>query len=98
MIVRLASHKDHFNKHIVNISRLNDDSIIVDVGACMGDVIGGLRQYKQTKKCKIFAIECDKLNIAELKKKDFFNVEICEKALVGQNTEGPIKFFRHPRR
>ena len=97
MIKILASHKDHFNKHFVDTSRLSDDSIIVDAGACVGEVIEGLRGYKQTSKCKIFAIECDKLNIAELKKKNFLNVEICEKALVGQNIEGPVKFFRHPR-
>ena len=86
MYERLNGHKDHCNKHFVNIKRLNDDSIIVDAGACVGDVIIGLRKYEQTKKCKIFAIECDKLNIAELKKQTFSNVEICEKAFVGQDT------------
>lgn len=97
MLKILASHKDHFNKHFIDVSKLNDDSIIVDAGACVGEVIEGLRGYKQTSRCKIFAIEPDKLNIAELKKENFSNVEICEKALVGQNTEGPVKFFRHPR-
>jgi len=97
MIIELPSYESGKNKHYVNINRLNDDSIIVDVGACEADVIKELRKHKQASKCKIFAIECDKLNIAELKKKNFLNIEICEKALVGQDIEGPVKFFRHPR-
>ena len=84
-------------KHFIRLNRLDDESIIVDVGACVGDVIKDLRKYRQTKRCKIFAIECDKKNLEYLKKQNFSNLEICEKALVGQDTEGPIKFFRSPR-
>ena len=81
-------------KHFVELDRLNDESIIVDAGACEGDIIKGLRKHRQTKKCKIFAIECDKKKVKCIKKQNFFNVEICEKALVGQNIKRPVKFFR----
>jgi len=93
-ITTLPGYKDRKSKHFVNIERLNDNSIIVDAGACEGDVTVRLRQHKQTSKCKIFAIECDKENLLILRKLPFSNIEICEKALVGQNIEGSVKFFR----
>ena len=97
MIITLPGYKEKKSKHFVNIDRLNDDSIIVDVGACIGDVTKRLRVHKQTAKCKIFAIECDRRNLEVIKKQNFYNVEICEKALVGQNIDGPVKFYRCPR-
>ena len=65
---------DGKDKHFVNIDRLDDDSIIVDVGACIGSVIKALRKYKQTTKCKIFAIECNKKLAEDLRKQNLFNV------------------------
>lgn len=97
MITSLPGYRDIKSKHFVKISRLNNDSIIVDVGACEGDVIERLREHKQTSKCKIFAIECNKKLVEELKERNFFNVEICEKALVGQNIEGDVMFFEGKR-
>ena len=94
-ITILPGYRDRKSKHFVNIDRLNDDSIIVDAGACEGDVFVRLREHKQTSKCKIFAIECDRINLEIIKKHSFFyNIEIIEKALVGQNIEGPVKFIR----
>ena len=93
MIIELPGYKDK-EKHFIDIDRLNDDSIIIDVGACIGNVTKRLREHRQTMRCKIFAIECDKRNLEILKKQNFYNVEIYEKALVGQNTKGPVKFFR----
>jgi len=97
MIIELPGYRRDRNKHYVNLNRLNDDSIIVDVGACQGNVIKELREHKETSKCKIFAIECNKKLARGLKEENFFNVEICEKALVGENIEGDVTFFEGKR-
>lgn len=97
MIIELPGYREKKSKHFVNIDRLNDDSIIVDAGTCEGDVIKRLREHKQTSKCKIFAIECNRKLVEGLKGKNFFNVEIYEKALVGQNTKGDVVFFEGKR-
>ena len=84
-------------KHFIRLDRLNGDSIIVDVGVCEGDVIKKLREHKQTSKCKIFAIECNKRLVEMLRKQNLFNVEICEKALVGQGIGEKVAFFEGAR-
>jgi FkbM family methyltransferase len=97
MIIELPNYKSERNKSFVNIDRLDDDSIIVDAGACEADIIKDLRTYKQAAKCKIFAIECNKKLAEDLRKQNLFNVEICERALVGQNVEGGVMFFEGKR-
>lgn len=97
MMIVLPGYKNEKNRHFVNIDRLNDNSIIIDAGACEAGVIKTLRRYKQTAKCKIFAIECNKKLAKDLREQNLFNVEICEKALVGQNTEGDVLFFEGKR-
>lgn len=81
--------------HFVNLRPLNDESIIVDIGACMGKTIESLRNYEQTKNCKIFAIECNKDHIRILREKKFHNVIICERAVVGQNSDKNVTFYQH---
>jgi len=93
MIIELPDYEIKKNKSFVNIDRLDDDSIIVDAGACEAYIIKDLRRYKQAAKCKIFAIECNKKLAEELRKQNLFNVEICEKALVGQGIGGDVVFF-----
>ena len=80
--------------YTVNLDRLNSDSIIVEAGAARGHTIEELRQFEQTKNCKIFAIECQRDNIEVLKKRAYHNVTICEKALVGQNFDDRITFYQ----
>jgi len=79
----------------VNLRRLNDKSIIVEAGACVGKTIESLRNYEQTKNCKIFAIECNKEHIRTLREKKFHNVVICERAIVGQNSDKSVIFYQH---
>lgn len=81
--------------YCINLEKLNDDSIIVEAGAAQGRTIEELRQFEQTKECKIFAIECNKDNIKILRDKEFHNVTICEKALVGQNNSNNTIFYQH---
>lgn len=97
MIVMLPEYGNKRNKHYVDIDKLNDDSIIIDVGACVGTVIEALREYKQTAKCKIIALECNKKLVEILRKQNFNNIEICEKALTGQNAGKYVTFFEGKR-
>ena len=60
----------------VDLDKLNDQSIIVEAGAALGVIIKELRNYEQTKRCRIFAIECNKDNIKRLKAQNFHNVTI----------------------
>ena len=66
--------------HIVDLDRLDKDSIIVDAGACIGEATEELREYFQ---CKIYAIEPDEENLRVLGQKNFDNITIINKALVG---------------
>lgn len=82
-------------EHFVNLDKLNDQSIIVEAGAAWGFIIEKLRNREQTKECEIFAIECNKDNAKTLREKNFHNVTICEKALVGQDFGDSITFYQH---
>ena len=53
MITKMREVKKNFD--YINLDRLNDESIIVEAGACWGYAIECFRQIEQTKRCKIFA-------------------------------------------
>ena len=85
-------------RHLARLDKLDDSSIIVDAGACVGEVIEDLRRLEQTKKCRIFAIECNKDNLKILKGKKFTNVEIIDKALTGQDEGNTVTFYQFSQR
>jgi FkbM family methyltransferase len=74
----------HDLHHWVDISRLDTDSIVIDAGANVGSFIEVIRTYVD---CKIIAVECGKTNIAHIKNKNFENVYIIGKALVGDSSQ-----------
>lgn len=76
------------NNHIVDLSRLDKDSVVVDAGACMGEIVEDLRS--RGLKCKIYAIEPNKSNFESLKNLE--NVISINKALVGKKRE-TINFY-----
>lgn len=92
MIIQLKGNRHEFPYlgHFVDLSRLGDDSIIVDAGASYGLTIKELRKFEQTKNCTIYAIEPHKKNVKDLKK--LKNVVVCNKALVGQEFGGEVLF------
>lgn len=87
--------KEIRNYYFINLGRLNSASIIVEAGAELGKTIEDLRQFDRTKKCKIFAIECNRDNIKTLRDKKFHNVKIYERALVGQNSGDNVTFYQN---
>jgi FkbM family methyltransferase len=79
--------------HFVDLSRLNDDSIIVDAGACRGDVIAELRTHKETANCQIYAVEPGTSNMNIIIERKFDNVKLYQVALVAQDYEGQKVMF-----
>jgi len=76
--------------HWVDLSKLNKDSVIVDAGACVGGFIEEIRKHVD---CKIIAIEPDRKNFKILKEKNFKNVELYNKALVGKDKPKHVIFY-----
>lgn len=69
--------------NFIDFEKLRDNAVIVDAGAYTGEFIETMNQHRQSAKSKIMAIECDRDNIKMLRERNFPNVTICEKALVG---------------
>ena len=67
--------------YFIDYGKMRDNAIIVDAGACKGTFIEQINE--KIEKGKIIEIECDRENIEALKEKNFPNVTICEKALMG---------------
>jgi FkbM family methyltransferase len=81
--------------HWVDLSRLNEDSIIVDAGACTGEFIEEIRKYVN---CKIVAIEPDPDNYKTLEEKHFENVDLRNNALVGNDNGLFATFYSYPQK
>jgi len=77
--------------HVINFDELNDDSIILDIGAAVGGFVAEMRNYPETKNSKIICVECSRKNIEKFKTKKFENVVMVEKAMGGVD-EGTIVF------
>ena len=77
--------------HIVDLSMLSQDSIIIDAGANVGQFINRIREFT---KAKILAIEPSVRNCEIIKARNFKNVEIIEKAIVGAHS-GPVVFTEY---
>ena len=74
--------------HIITEADITKDSVIVDLGANVGQFIEWIRLFSDAK---IFAIEPSVRNCQIMRNKNFKNVEIIEKAIVGFGS-GPVTF------
>jgi FkbM family methyltransferase len=81
--------------YFIDFKKLRDNAVIVDAGACRGEFIKIMNQCSQSAKSKIMAIECDKDNINILREKNFPNVTICEKALVGYGSRKNLIYHKY---
>ena len=79
----------------IDLRYINDDSIIVDAGACFGAFIEALREHPEASKSRVIALECDRANAEILRNKELPNVEIYEKALVGQKSPKNVLFYKY---
>ena len=73
--------------HIINLNKLNNESIIVDAGAAVGDFVKKIHSYPHTQQCKIISLECSRKNLDKLNKLNLDNNIIVECALVGKKKE-----------
>lgn len=80
-------------EHKFNLDLLNENSIIVDAGAAYGDFVEEIRKIDKLKNTKIYCIECGETNFKELKEKNFENVILINKVLVGENCKDQAEFF-----
>jgi len=77
---------------MIDLDRINDDSVIVDAGACIGRFIDAIRNYKEARNCRIIAIEPNRNLVKLLRGRGYLNVKIYEKAFVGQESEDKVLF------
>jgi FkbM family methyltransferase len=97
-----VSSKHEFHGHIINLNKINDNSIIIDGGANVGGFIEKMREYTNAQ---IYAIECSPGHCARIEDARHSNVEVLQKALVGVSRgpctftefEGPLKEDGHKR-
>lgn len=78
--------------HVINEQNIDDNSVIIDAGACKGDFIEWVRQKW---KCKIIAIEPSLQLVELLKERNFENVEIIHAALVGDKEPKEVMFYEN---
>jgi len=79
--------------HFIDFERTGDNPVIIDAGACMGKYIEAIS--KRIKGCKIVAIECDRDHIEVLREKNYSNVTLCEKALIGYNQKEKMVYHKY---
>ena len=77
--------------HVIDFTKLDNNSIIVDLGSAVGGFVSEIRKYSQTRDAKIICVECSRKNIEKFKKNKFKNVILIEKA-VGKTTDGFVTF------
>ena len=70
--------------HIVDLSLLDSNSIIIDAGANVGQFVNRIREFTDAK---VLAIEPSVRNCEIIKSRNFDNIEIIEKAIVGYDLE-----------
>lgn len=78
-----------WKNHRIDFRYLNDNSIIIDAGSCRGSFIDFIRKHLN---CKIYAIEPCKTHVEFLNSKNYLNVKVFNKALVGKSIVKYINF------
>ena len=81
--------------NFIDLRRIDDNSIIIDAGACFGLFIEALRKKPEASKCRVIALECDRDNAKALERKKFLNLKICKRALVGQSSAKNTLFYQY---
>lgn len=80
---------DSWKNHQIDFNHIDENSIIVDAGACHGIFIDFIRSKLN---CKIYAIEPCKSNFKFLQDKSYVNVDLLNVALVGKTNTPYVDF------
>lgn len=78
--------------HWIDVDKLNEDSVVVDAGACFGEFIDRIREQV---KCRIIAIEPNPFPVEHLAAKE---VDVLEGALVGRSMPKEMTFYDYPQK
>lgn len=79
--------------YFVDLGKTRDNPVIIDAGACRGRFIEEI--IKKITTYKIMAIECDRDNVEILRERNFPNVTICEKALIGHKPKKKLFYYQY---
>ncbi|MGR3301863.1 MAG: FkbM family methyltransferase [Candidatus Scalindua sp.] len=78
-----------FGSHLIDLSILPDNPVIIDAGACVGHTVRHLQSH--IKDPSIFAIEPNTANIKELKQIE--GIVVVEAALVAEKEPREMRFY-----
>jgi FkbM family methyltransferase len=81
--------------NFVDMSYIDAGSIVIDAGACLGLFIEDLRRNPEASKCRVIALECNTDNVKVLMSKNLHNVNVHNRALVGQDTPERTLFYQY---
>jgi len=81
--------------NFVDLDYIDDNSVVIDAGACFGRFIEALRKNPEASKCRVIALECNRDNVDILRSKKIVNVKIYKRALVGQKTLKNVLFYQY---
>ena len=82
-------------QHFINLDMIDDNSIVVDAGACEGAFIENIRAYKQGNKCRIISIEPNRGHAERLRNRRLPGVTVFEAALTGKDYGDEVLFYEH---
>jgi len=79
--------------HYIDIDKIKSKFIIVDGGACMGELNESLTPYLSGTDYRLYGFECCKSNFKFLEKNNNKIITYYENALVGEHEEEEIEFM-----
>jgi len=91
----MESSLTNVHENFIDLNYINDNSVVIDAGACVGDFMRSIQRHERAKRCRIIAIECNYENADELRTRNFPNATVCERALTGQNYGDEVEFYHH---
>lgn len=94
----IAISYDNIDYHLINMRHLDKDSVIVDAGACYGNMVDMYIRFDRIYESSIYAIEPSRYNCDIIRKKKYkSNVKLFEYALVGDySKDKKIELFDFP--
>jgi hypothetical protein len=84
--------------HVIDVRKLNKDSIIIDAGMSVGKFTQYIRTFDHLKETYIIGVECGKSNLGYLHsiEESLGNVKIIKKGLTSPDFKKPRTFIEYP--
>lgn len=91
----MDSSLTNVRENFIDLRHIDDNSVIVDAGACVGLFVEALRKNPEASKCKVIALECNVDNVNALISQCLNDVKVVNRALVGQETPESVLFYHY---